>query len=249
MRAAPATTPVSEMDRLSSFAMSSLANMNYGQAIRSFSAGAELAIRSGDLQRAQRFLNALGGSYLTVYQYRKALGAYEEARQIARQKRASEVEGVIDLNLTTLYILLGDADSARREIGEAKLRLPLSSRYWASLYAGEARLALRNGDGASVERAIRDGLSAADASANAEARAALCEDLGLLQMQRGELDRAEESLLESYRIRRLQRLRDVEPVLCSLSRLALRQGQTARAVWLAKLARTSRTYSTSSAPP
>lgn len=249
LRAAPVTKPVSELDRLSSLAMSSLANMNYGQAIRSFSEGAVLAKRKGELPRAQRFLNALGGSYLTVYQYRKALIVYEEARQLARQGSASEAEAVIDLNLTTLYILLGDVDSAQHEIGEAKLRLPASSRYWASLYAGEARLALRTGDSASVERAVREGLSAADATSNAEARAALCEDLGLLLMQGGELDRAEEALLESYRIRRLQHLRDIEPVLCSLSRLALRQGQVERAVWLARLARASRSYSTSSAPP
>lgn len=229
--------------------MSSLANMRYGQAIRSFSEGAELAKKTGDLLRAQRFLNALGGSYLTVYQYRKALNVYEDARKLARQSRAAEVEAVIDLNLTTLYILLGDVDSAQREIGEAKRRLPASSRYWASLYAGEARLALRTGDSPGVERAVKAGLDAADADGNAEARAALCEDLGLLRMQRGEFDRAEEALLEAYRLRRLQRLRDIEPVLCSLSRLALRQGQPERALWLAKLARSSRTYSTSSAPP
>jgi len=248
-RVAPATTPVSELDRLSLLAMSSLAGMHYGQAIRSFSEGAELAKHNGDLPRTQRFLNALGGSYLTVYQYRKALNVYEEARKLARQNRAAELEAVIDLNLTTLYILLGDVDSAQREIGEAKERLPANSRYWASLNAGEARLALRIGDNSGVERAVRDGLSAADATGNAEARAALCEDLGLLRMQRGELERAEEALLEAYRIRRLQRLRDVEPVLCSLSRLAVRQGQGERAVWLAKLARASRTYSTSTAPP
>ncbi len=68
-------------------------------------------------------------------------------------------------------------------------------------------------------------------------------------MQRGDFERAEEALLESYRLRRLQHLRDIEPVLCSLSQLALRQGQPERAIWLAKLARASRSYSTSSAPP
>ncbi len=54
LRAAPASTPVSRLDRLSSLAMSSLANMQYGQAIRSFSEGAELAKQTGDLPRAQR---------------------------------------------------------------------------------------------------------------------------------------------------------------------------------------------------
>lgn len=216
LRVAPAPASVPELDRLSSLAMTSLANMQYGQAIRCFSEGAALAKRLSDLPREQRFLNALGGSYLTVYQYRKALNVYEEARSLARQNRAAEAEAVIDLNLTTLYILLGDVDSAQREIGEAGRRLPASSRYWASLYAGEARLALRTGDSSGIERAVKAGLDAADEAGNTEARAALCEDLGLLRMQRGEYDRAEDALLEAYRLRRLQRLRDIEPVLCSL---------------------------------
>lgn len=229
--------------------MSSLANMRYGQAIRSFSDGAALAKRVGDLPRAQRFLNALGGSYLIVYQYRKALIAYEEARQLARQSRAAEVEAVIGLNLATMYMLLGDVDSAQRELDAAKWRLPANSRHWAAFYAGQARLALRTGNDADLERAAKAGLNAADASGNSEVRAALVEDLGLLDMQRGDFSRAEESLLEAYRLRRLQRLRDIEPVLCSLSRLALKTGQADRAVWLAKLARASRSYSTSSASP
>ena len=249
LHAAPGTASGSELDRLSSLAMSSLANMKYAQAIRSFSAGANLAKSVGDLPRAQRFLNALGGSYLIVYQYRKALDAYEEARNLATRNRTAEVEGVIDLNLSSLYTLLGDVDSAQREIGKAKRRLPASSRYWAVLYASEARLALRTGDSGGLERAIQAGLDAADAAGDAEARAGLCEDLGLLRMQRGEFDRAEEALLETYRLRRLHRLRDVESVLCSLSRLALRQSQPERAVWFARLARASRSYSTSSEQP
>jgi len=229
--------------------MSSLANMRYQQAIRCFLDGATLAKQVGDLPRAERFLNALGGSYLTVYQYRRALDVFEEARRLARQSHAAEVEAVIDLNLSTLYMVLGDVDSAQREINAAKGRLSVNSRYWAGLYAGQARLALRTGDSAGVERAARAGLDAADAAGNAEVRAALAEDLGLLDMQRGRLDQAEEALLEAYRLRRLQHLRDIEPVLCSLSRLALRQGQAERAVWLAKLARASRSYSASSASP
>ncbi len=194
-------------------------------------------------------MNALGGSYLIVYQYRKALTAYEEARLMARKSRAADVEAVIDLNLASMYLLLGDVDSARRELEAAQGRLPAASRHWPALYAGQARLALRTGDQGALERAAKSGLDAADAAGNAEVRAALVEDLGLLALQRGDFGRAEESLLEAYRLRRLQRLRDIEPVLCSLSRLALRTGQPDRAVWLAKLARASRSYSASSASP
>ncbi|MDR3719277.1 MAG: CHAT domain-containing protein [Bryobacteraceae bacterium] len=229
--------------------MSSLANMRYRQAIHSFSDGAALAKRVGDPLRAQRFLNALGGSYLTVYQYRKALNVYEEARGLARQNRAAEIEAVVDLNLASLYMLLWDVDSAQRELDAARRRLPVSSRYWAALYADQSYLALRTGDGAGLERAALAGLDAADAMGNTEVRAALAEDLGLLAMQRGRLAQAEDSLLEAYRLRRLAHLRDIEPVLCSLSRLALWQGQAERAVWLAKLARASRSYSASSASP
>ena len=229
--------------------MSSLANMRYQQAISSLTDGAALAKARGDLPRSQRLLNNLGGTYLTLYQYRKALSTYEEARNLARQGRSVEVEAVIDLNLATLYIILGDVDSAQREMVAAKQRLPLNSRYWASLYAFQARLALRMGDGAGVELAARAGLDAADAAGNGEARSGLVEDLGLLQMQRGDYARAEASLLEAYRLRRLLRLRDIEPVLCSLSRLALLQGQAERAVWLAQLAKASRSYSASSASP
>ena len=249
MRVAPAPAPDLELNRLSSLAMSSLAAMKYGQAIRSFSAGAERAKQIGDLPRAQKFLNALGGSYLITYQYRKALSAYEEARNLATRNRTAEVEGVIDLNLTSLYTLLGDVDSAQSEIGKAKQRLPAGSRYWPVLYASEARLARRTGDSDRLERAIHAGLDAADAVGDSEARAGLCDDLGQLYMRRGELDRAEEALLETYRLRRLHRLRDVGAALCSLSRLAIRQGQPERAVRLAKLALASRSYSASSEQP
>jgi CHAT domain-containing protein len=229
--------------------MSSLANMRFRQAIQSFSDGAALAKKIGDLPRTQRFLNALGGSYLTIYQYRKALSVYEEARALARRNRAAEIEAVVDLNLASLYMLLWDVDSAQRELDASRRRLPADSRYWAALYADQSYLALRTGDGAGLERAAIAGLDAADATGNTEVRAALAEDLGLLEMQRGQFSQAEDSLLEAYRLRRLAHLRDIEPVLCSLSRLALWRGQAERAVWLAKLARASRSYSASSASP
>jgi len=65
----------------------------------------------------------------------------------------------------------------------------------------------------------------------------LAEDLGLLWMERREFDRAEGALLEAYRLRRLHRLRDVEPVLIALSRLALQRGQARAGGVAGRLAR------------
>ena len=229
--------------------MRSLANLEYRQAIRAFAAGAEAAKRGGNPGREQLFLNALASSHLVLHEYRKALDAYEEARELARRTGNAEAEAVVGLNLVTLYSLLGDVDAAAQELHEAQRKLPAKSRFWANYYASESQLALRMRDEDAVLRAAERGMDVADEQGNAEVRASLAEDLGLLWMERREFDLAEEALLESYRLRRLHRLRDVEPLLIALSRLALERGQAERAEWLARLAGNSRADSPSSASP
>ena len=246
----PSRAPIdSQLDQFSAQGMQLLAKLEYRQAIRALASGAEAAKNAGNPARAQRFLNALAGSHLVLHEYRKALEVYEEARELARGCGNAEGEAVVGLNLASLYSLLGDVDAAAQELREAQRSLPAKSRFWANYYASESQLALRLRDGAAVLRAAERGMDAADAQGNAEVRAALAVDLGLLWMERREFDRAEEALLEAYRLRRLHRLRDVEPVLIALSRLALERGQAQRAEWLAKLAGNSRTDSPSSASP
>jgi hypothetical protein len=239
----------SQLDQFSAQGMHALANLEYRQAIRAFAAGAEAAKSAGNRSREQRFLNALAGSYLVLHEYRKALDVYEEAREVARRCGNAEAEAVVGLNLASLYSLLGDVDAAAQELREAQRSLPAKSRFWANYYASESQLALRMRDGDEVLRTAERGMDVADEQGNAEVRAALAEDLGLLWMERREFDRAEEALLEAYRLRRLHRLRDVEPVLIALSRLALERGQAGRAEWLARLAGNSRADSRSSASP
>ncbi|MGD0000419.1 MAG: CHAT domain-containing protein [Bryobacteraceae bacterium] len=239
----------SQLDQFSAQGMHALANLEYRQAIRAFAAGAEAAKSAGNPGREQRFLNALAGSYLVLHEYRRALDVYEEARAVARRCGNAEAEAVVGLNLVSLYSLLGDVDAAAQELHEAQRALPAKSQYWAHYYARESQLALRMRDGEVVQRAAERGMDVADAQGNAEVRAALAEDLGLLWMERREFGRSEEALLESYRLRRLYRLPDVERLLIALSRLALERGQAERAVWLAKLAGNSRTDSPSSASP
>lgn len=238
-----------QLDQFSARGMHALGSLEYRQAIRSFAEGTQAAKSAGKLSRAQLFLNALAGTYLTLHEYRKALEVYEEARGLARQCGNAEREAVVGLNLAALYSLLGDADAASEELQEAKGLLPGNSKYWALYYACQSQLALRLRDGEVLVSAAERGMDAADAQGDAEARAALAVDLGLLWMERREFDRAEAALLEAYRLRRLHRLPEVERVLIALSRLSLQQGQAERAVWLAKLAGESRKYSASGVSP
>jgi CHAT domain-containing protein/tetratricopeptide (TPR) repeat protein len=229
--------------------MHSLANLEYRSAIRSFAAGADAARHAGNLTRAQRFLNVQAAGYLALHEYRSALDVYEQARALAKQCGNAEAEAVVSLNLATLYSLLGDVDAAAQEMRQAQRSLPVQSKLWAYFYASQSQIALRTRDGDVLLRAAERGMDAADAEGNVEARAALAEDLGLMWMERREFEQAEGALLEAYRLRRLHGLRDVERVLIALARLAQQRGQAERAVWLAKLAGDSRSYSLSFLSP
>jgi CHAT domain-containing protein len=94
-------------------------------AIRIYEQGFQQALRTRNTIGQIKFLNSIGGSYYTLYQFQPALKHWTEARQLAEQySRDPEEHAAILVNLASLYLSslsLDAAEEAARK-GETLLR-------------------------------------------------------------------------------------------------------------------------------
>src|SRR5690349_2202656 len=80
----------------------------YPKAINIYENGYTEAKRRGSLGSAVRFLNNLGVAYYQLFRYRDAIQTYLKARDLARLQGDQETLGALSVNLSSLYIDMGD---------------------------------------------------------------------------------------------------------------------------------------------
>ncbi len=171
---------------------------NYVEAARAFRRGHDEADRQGESRSAVHFLNNEGGSWLAALQYRNAARVFLEARRLAQSRHDLEMDGVISLNLASLYLQLGELSGARDEARRAVAaleRVP-GTVYRAPALVQTAKLTARCGD---FDRAVPEflaGIQAADAEGDDALRARATSQLGYEYLNQGRLNEAERAMVE-----------------------------------------------------
>jgi tetratricopeptide (TPR) repeat protein len=176
----------------------------YLRAIQTYENGYVEAKRSGSLRSAVRFLNNLGSARYQIFQYRDALQAYLEARDLATSQRDRESLGALCFNLSSLYFDMGDIEAAL-ESAQQGLKLPddATARFKARLLIQCARI---NGQQKESKRAVillRGAIEASRADLDISSEAQAWNELGNILVESGELQSAERALLEAFRLRKL----------------------------------------------
>jgi tetratricopeptide (TPR) repeat protein len=75
----------------------------------------------GDVKWSGRCLTFLGNCRYSLFHYREALDTYLQARRFAEKAADWISAGALDVNISSLYLLMGDLDAAAHE-GERALR-------------------------------------------------------------------------------------------------------------------------------
>ncbi|HVX66350.1 MAG TPA: CHAT domain-containing protein, partial [Bryobacteraceae bacterium] len=198
------------------------------EAAHAYRRGYEQAIGQGESRSALRFLNSVGAAWLAALEYRDAARAFLEARRLAASQHDLEMDGVISLNLASVYLQMGEWNSARDEVRRAVRALEQvpGSRYQAQALIQSAKLRARSGDFAGVLPEYVAAIREADARGDVALEALAANLLGFEYLRQGRLEPAERAILEAFRLRLLLSKGDLAQSYHALAMLRLAQGDT-----------------------
>src|ERR1700689_264041 len=114
----PKTSKLDEDAYLRAYAL--LKNGKYLQAQELYQGFCGKVLELGDLKWAGRCLTLLGNCRYSLFRYREALDTYLQARRYAESAADWISAGALDVNISSLYLLMGDLDAAAHE-GERAL--------------------------------------------------------------------------------------------------------------------------------
>ncbi len=201
----------------------------YPQAEALFQSERADAQRRGDSKTYLRLTLNLASCRYAQFDYRGAVGLFEDVRTQAAESGELETAGVALINLSSVYSSLWEPDASDASLRQAGRYLGPSSRFFAALKTQESAMEARRMDLAAAMSAAREAVSAADAHGDASLVAQVWNRAGLMFLAMNRLDEAERYLTEAFRLRRLQKLPLLESSYRSLARLRLRQGRPADA--------------------
>ncbi len=188
--------------------------------------GYELAMSMGARDAGLVCLNNTAGSELAAFDYTGALESFLNARRLAQELGNREVEAVIWLNLSSLYLTLQNYDAAEQAASRAseiaaKLR---KFPYRAEALAEMGSFRIRHGDYSAGLRLFQEAINHAGDLGNDSLRATLNDRAGWTFMERGSYSEAEPYVIEAFRLRLLLHDRDLRSSYIAASRLKLGQG-------------------------
>ena len=184
------------------------------------------AMRLGDKRSAIRFMNNAGACRLDLLQYREAMSALLLTRKMAEAAGDDKVARTSTLNLSNLYLQMGDLKAAVEAAQRGLGGLPASefsiSRIHALIQLGLIRS--RQGDLPASEKLFQDAIAMAERSGEVPALGRAWNHLGYEYLEHNLLNQAEIALGNAHRI--LSAKTDSETYLCfpNLGRLYLRKG-------------------------
>ncbi|MDW8130665.1 MAG: CHAT domain-containing protein [Bryobacterales bacterium] len=208
----------------------------YEEAAAAFGAAARLARRLGRPQLEAQCLNNLGGARLAAFQFRDAIEAYLNARDLAERQRDWVTAATISSNLATLYAQIGDRATGRAESERALELARRASHNDPQLLLRAATLRAQDGELAEAlplfDRAARLAESRNDVATLAQ----VWRILGHEYFRAGRLPEAEAAALEAYRLHRMQRAPDAYLAYRALALVRREQGDLFAAERLMALA-------------
>jgi CHAT domain-containing protein/tetratricopeptide (TPR) repeat protein len=186
---------------------------------------AEATVR-GDRGLELRFLTNLGGCWFALSRHRRAMDAYLEARKLAEQNGDWEIAGALCMNISSLYLQMGEvsgAGEAAREGLAALEKLP-SSKYKIQLLAQAGEVKTWQGDIDGAIPLFGQAIAEAERLDDLSLKAHACNLLGYGLLRNGRVKAAEAPLLEAFRLRKLNRDRDLDHSYRTVGLLRMAQG-------------------------
>jgi CHAT domain-containing protein/tetratricopeptide (TPR) repeat protein len=209
----------------------------YVQAARIYESGYEIAKNRGELLSAERFLNNLGSARYQLFQYREAVKAYLEARNLAGRAGDRETLGALCFNLSSLYLGMGDVDAAAQSAQQGLGVLTgMTTRFKSKLLIQSALIRLRQKDPAMAMVWLRDAVEAARRGLDTATEAQAWNELGNALLETGHPLTAEPPLLEAFRLRKLTQDDHIYYSYETLGKLRMAQGDARSASALFSLA-------------
>lgn len=179
------------------------ASGRYHEAATVFEQGLrELPARRHPHIRAQ-FLNNLASARMAGFQYRDAVRALLEARDLATHEREWATVATISSNLATAYSLMGELATARATAEEALALAQQRSALQSRLLLRVATLRARQGEFEAAVPMFLEAARMADLEGDTRTLAQAWRTLGYEYLRLGELHAAEAFLLEAFRLDRL----------------------------------------------
>ena len=203
-----------------------LERSEYEQATNLFQRGYRAARLRKDPYLESRFLMGIANCHFVQHHYQEALRQYLAAREVLPSSVKPDALIAIDGNLSSLYLQLGEYDSAIEAAKRGLAEVPASDQtarrarfliILASLYAHQ-------GDAGVSQELFRQGIVEADRFGDAELRSNAWDRLGCELLLTRQLPEAEDALIEGYRIRKLNRLPSLGESYRNLGILRLEQG-------------------------
>lgn len=210
----------------------------FEQARADYEAGYRAALTGGQTAAAIRFKVNVGSCRFAASEYQEAVVEFLEARRLAREAGDRVGLGAISINLSGIYLQLGDAASASwaaeeglRDI-ERISKLPYRAKLLVQL--ANTRAWSRGLDEALL--VFADSIAEADRVGDDSLLALAFEYLGTHSLRLGLLEQAEQAYLRAYWVRRMLKPDEVHNSHANLGRLRLAQGDPASAARLFDLA-------------
>ncbi len=214
-------------------ALASFRDGNFQQAEALFRQAYAEALGEHRTALAARYLGNVGNCLFAVWNLRGALSTLLKAHELAVQAGDGDGAGRISGNLASLYIQMGNFQSAGQsaERGLREMARDDKTGARASLLALSAQVYSRLGEHAQAEKSFSEAIEESDRLGNRRLMELAWDNLGFVELQAGHVRRAEHALLEAYRLRLLFPDASQSPPYSHLSELAERRGDYATA-WI-----------------
>jgi len=173
-----------------------------------------------------RFMLGIAACHFAQHHYQEALQDYLAARELLRYSTDTTSLIALEGSLSSLYLQLGEYDAAIDAGKRGLATVPPDDRSSrrARLQIILATIYAHQGDVEASRELFRQGILEADRFGDAELRSNAWDRLGCELLSHRQLPRAEEALLEAYRIRKLNRLPSLGESYRNLGVLRLEQG-------------------------
>jgi CHAT domain-containing protein/tetratricopeptide (TPR) repeat protein len=198
----------------------------YLESEKAFALALSEALRLKDKVATVRSLNALGGVHFALFQYREAMQSYFEARRLARELGDWEMSAAISSNLSSLYLQQQELNAGAQAAEDSleALRRAGRTRLGPLLRAQIAIFHMRQSQFDSGLALFRQALDEAETQGDPVISSMIWDQLGYEYLQRGRLEDAEHALLQAFRLRKLNRLAELQYSYYTLGMLRLAQG-------------------------
>ncbi|MGA2327322.1 MAG: CHAT domain-containing protein [Bryobacteraceae bacterium] len=215
-----------ELLALSERAKSLVSAGDYLQAAEVNRKGYAEATARSDPRQALRFLGNAGSCWFALSRHRRAMDAYLEARKLAGQIGDWEVAGALSMNISSLYLQMGEvsgAGVAAREGLAALQKLP-SSKYRIRLLVQAGEVKTWQGDVDGAIPVFGQAIAEAERQGDLSSKAQACNLLGYGLLRSGRVEAAAAPLLEAFRLRQLIHDRDIDSSYRTVGLLRMAQG-------------------------